>query len=57
MQLIRARARTFAELGKINVCGRYTQTNYTNSPKTSDCGSHLHNFTLLGNPGNESVKE
>ena len=31
------------------------QTNYMNSPKTSDCDSHLHNFTLLGCPGNESV--
>jgi len=25
------------------------------SPKMSDCGSHLPNFTLLGCPGNESV--
>ena len=31
------------------------QTNGINSPKMSDCGSHLHNFTLLGCPGNESV--
>ena len=31
------------------------QTNDTNSPKLSDCGSHLHNFTLLGCPGNDSV--
>ena len=54
MQLIRARARTFAELGKINLCGRYLRTNYMNSPKMSDCGSHVPNFTLLGCPGNES---
>jgi len=26
-----------------------------NSPKISDCGSHLYNFTLLGCPGNDSV--
>ena len=26
-----------------------------NSPKISDCGSHLYNFTLLGCTGNESV--
>jgi hypothetical protein len=55
MQLIRARAWTFAELGKINICGRYLQTNDMSSPKMSDCGSPLPNFTLLGCPGNESV--
>jgi hypothetical protein len=43
------------DAGKIDVCGRYTQTNDMNSPKMSDCGSHLPNITLLGCPGNESV--
>jgi lipid-A-disaccharide synthase-like uncharacterized protein len=54
MQLIRVSAWKFANVGKINVCGRYMQTNDMNSPKMSDCGNHLLSFTLPGCPGNES---
>jgi hypothetical protein len=55
MQLIRTRVRNFPDLRKINICGLYMQINDMRSPKMSDCGSHLLNFTLHGCSGNQSV--